>query len=319
MNDWPTSLIERIKGRQAILVAGLGCSRLVGRPGWAQLAEQLIEWLDSEDERERVRELLAAGRIATAITFLRAQLTDEVVTEVLADAYSSGARAEGAVAKDLGLIARIPWRGVIATGFDDLWEGLLNTDAESPVPAFLARDAQALARHRGRFLLRLCGTVAAPKTICLSPTDLRARVTPTGITDIVDELYERWSFVFLGFGPDDPDFRLVSQRLLGANIAGPEHFLILSRRAGLRGAAGDRRAGADRRSHRRHAGRGRARARRSLERGGRGGAPARGRFSNPGWRFGAAIPATRRRARCCAGPRRDCTTPRSGSVWSSCT
>src|SRR4051812_15865386 len=226
MNDWPTSLIERIKGRQAILVAGLGCSRLVGRPGWAQLAEQLIEWLDSEDERERVRELLAAGRIATAITFRRTQLTDEVVTEVLADAYSSGKRAEGAAAKDLGVIARIPWRGVIATGFDDLWEGLLNTDAESPVPAFLARDAQALARHRGRFLLRLCGTVAARETICLSPTDLRRRVTPTGITDVVDELYERWSFVFLGFGPDDPDFRLVSQRLLGANIAGPEHFLI---------------------------------------------------------------------------------------------
>jgi tetratricopeptide (TPR) repeat protein len=226
MNDWPTSLIERIKGRQAILVAGLGCSRLVGRAGWAQLAEQLIEWLESEDERERVRELLAAGRIATAITFLRARLADEVVIEVLKDAYPSGTRAEGAAAKNLGLIARIPWRGVIATGFDDLWEGLLNTDAESPVPAFLARDAQALGRHRGRFVLRLCGTVAAPETICLSPADLRRRVTPTGITDVVDELYERWSFVFLGFGPDDPDFRLVSQRLLGANIAGLEHFLL---------------------------------------------------------------------------------------------
>src|SRR3954454_21525890 len=137
MNDWPTSLIERIKGRQAILVAGLGCSRLVGRPGWAQLAEQLIEWVDSEDERERVRELLAAGRIATAITFLRSRLADEVVVEVLKEAYPPGARAEGAAVKDLSLIARIPWRGVIATVFDDLWEGLLNTDAESPVPAFL--------------------------------------------------------------------------------------------------------------------------------------------------------------------------------------
>lgn len=226
MNDWPTSLIERIKARQAILVVGLGCSRLVGRPGWAQLAEQLIEWLESEDERDRVRELLAAGRIATAITFMRARLADEVVVEVLKDAYPSGVRAEGAAAKDLGLIARIPWRGVIATGFDDLWEGLLNTDAESPVPAFLPSDAQSLARHRGRFLLRLCGSVATPDSICLSPADLRRRVTPTGITDVVDELYERWSFVFLGFGLDDPDFRLVSQRLLGANIAGLEHFLI---------------------------------------------------------------------------------------------
>ena len=226
MPDWPTSLIERIKARQAILVAGLGCSRLVGRPGWAELGERLVEWLDGDDERDRVRALLGAGRIATAITFLRSRLSDDVVVEVLKDAYPPGATADGAATKDLGLIARIPWRGVIATGFDDLWEGLLNADAESPVPTFLARDAQALGRHRGRFLLRLCGSVTAPESICLSPADLRRRVTPTGITDVVDELYERWSFVFLGFNLDDPDFRLVSQRLLGANIAGLEHFLI---------------------------------------------------------------------------------------------
>ena len=75
--------------------------------------------------------------------------------------------------------------------------------------------------------------MATPESICLSPADLRRRVTPTGITDVVDELYERWSFVFLGFGLDDPDFRLVSQRLLGANIAGLEHFLIYPGDAGF--------------------------------------------------------------------------------------
>ena len=248
MTDWPTSLIERIKARQAILVAGLGCSRLVGRPGWAELGERLVEWLDDEEERGRVRALLAAGRIATAITFLRARLADDVVVEVLRDAYppradagaaadvpdaSNAADPSAAAAKDLGVIARIPWRGVIATGFDDLWDRLLNTDAESPVPTFLARDAPALGQHRGRFLLRLCGSVAAPDSICLSPADLRRRVTPTGITDVVDELYERWSFVFLGFGLEDPDFKLVSQRLLGANIAGIEHFLIYPGEAGF--------------------------------------------------------------------------------------
>ncbi len=233
MTDWPTSLIERIKARQAILVAGLGCSRLVARPGWAELGERLVEWLDADDERERVRALLGAGRIATAITFLRSRLSDDVVAEVLKDAYPPGAVATGAAARDLALIARIPWRGVITTAFDDLWEGLLNTDADSPVPAFLARDAQALGRHRGRFLLRLAGSVTVPDSICLSPADLRRRVTPTGITDVLDELYERWSFVFLGFNLEDPDFRLVSQRLLGANIAGLEHFLIYPGESGF--------------------------------------------------------------------------------------
>ncbi len=123
MNDWPTSLIERIKARQAILVAGLGCSRLVGRPGWAQLAEQLIEWLEAEDERERGARADRRRADCHRDHVPAARLADEVVIEVLKDAYPSGtARRVGAVARDLGLIARILWRGVIATGFDDLWE-----------------------------------------------------------------------------------------------------------------------------------------------------------------------------------------------------
>ena len=237
LKDWPAPLVDRIKARQAILVAGLGCSRLVGRPGWDELGQRLVEWLDGEDDRARVRALLGAGRIATAITFLRARLSEEVVLEVLRDAYSPAAPEPDhrghELAKELAVIARIPWRGVIATGFDDLWQRLLNADGEDPVPTFLARDAPALDQHRGRFLLHLCGSLAAPESICLSPADLRRRVTPTGITEVVDELYERWSFVFLGFGLEDPDLKLVSQRLLGANIAQVEHFLIYTGEAGF--------------------------------------------------------------------------------------
>jgi hypothetical protein len=158
MTDWPTSLIERIKARQAILVAGLGCSRLVGRPGWAELGERLCEWLDRDDERERVRALLGAGRIATAITFLRSRLSDDVVVEVLKDAYPPGAPADGAGAKDLGLIARIPWRGVIATGFDDLWEGLLT-------PTWTVRSRRFSRATRRRWAatagVSCCGCAAA--------------------------------------------------------------------------------------------------------------------------------------------------------------
>jgi len=79
------------------MAAGLGCSRLVGRPGWAELGHELVEWLDADDERERVRALLAAGRIAAAITFLRSRLSEDVVVEVLKDAYSSSAPAAGAI------------------------------------------------------------------------------------------------------------------------------------------------------------------------------------------------------------------------------
>jgi tetratricopeptide (TPR) repeat protein len=229
MKDWPPSLIERIKGRQAVLVAGLGCSRLAGGPGWDDLATRLAAWLEGESERALVLALVKNGRLGAAIAFLRAKLSDDVVAEVLKDAFPPQAKASD----ELALIARIPWRAVITTGFDDLWSGLLIDDAGQSLPTFLARDAQALEKHRGRFLLQLCGSVAMPETLCLSPADLRRRVTPTGITDVVAHLHERWSFVLLGFGLPDPDLELVSRRLLGANRSSVEHFLIYPGDAGF--------------------------------------------------------------------------------------
>ena len=37
MVEIPDSLVERLKERQVVLVAGLGCSELAGAPGWNDL------------------------------------------------------------------------------------------------------------------------------------------------------------------------------------------------------------------------------------------------------------------------------------------
>ena len=37
MVEIPDSLVERLKERQVVLVAGLGCSELAGAPGWNEL------------------------------------------------------------------------------------------------------------------------------------------------------------------------------------------------------------------------------------------------------------------------------------------
>ena len=41
MVEIPDSLVERLKERQVVLVAGLGCSELAGAPGWNELSEAL--------------------------------------------------------------------------------------------------------------------------------------------------------------------------------------------------------------------------------------------------------------------------------------
>jgi tetratricopeptide (TPR) repeat protein len=229
MIEIPASLIERIKARQAVLVTGVGCAPLAGLPGWDDLAERVLEWIDGDADRAEVQALLASGRLAAAVSDLRSKMPDRAMAEAIKDAYPSGRPIPEIVAR----IARIPWRAVVTTAFDDLWDRALLADAANPTSVFVPRDAEAIEGHRGRFLLHLFGSAAAPDALCLSPEDLRARVTPTGVIEQLDELYRQRSFVFVGFRPGDPDFRLVTERLLGANVRHAEHFMLYAGEAGV--------------------------------------------------------------------------------------
>ena len=71
MVEIPDSLVERLKERQVILVAGLGCSELAGAPGWNDLTEALADRLVFSDARQVVARLTAAGRMTDAVAFIR--------------------------------------------------------------------------------------------------------------------------------------------------------------------------------------------------------------------------------------------------------
>lgn len=229
MIEIPSSLIERIKTRQTVLVTGMGCCELAGLPGWSDLVERLCNWLDDEGRKEEVRALVKAGRQPAATAYLRAKLTDEVVSEVVRDAFPAGKD----VPEALQILGKIPWRGVVTTTFDDLWDRALAGDDKNPTKAFLPRDIKDVESHRGRFLLHLFGSTAALDTVCLAPADLRRKVTPTGVGAFLDEVYRKRSFVFVGFQPGDSDLTMLSERLLGANTHEKEHFLLYPGRPGL--------------------------------------------------------------------------------------
>ena len=73
MVEIPDSLVERLKARQAVLVAGLGCSELAGAPGWRELAEVLAAgWCSPMPERWS--EALDVGTDGDAVAFMRDHL-----------------------------------------------------------------------------------------------------------------------------------------------------------------------------------------------------------------------------------------------------
>jgi tetratricopeptide (TPR) repeat protein len=221
----PPSLVERMRARQAVLVAGLGCSELAGAPEWDELILRLCDRVEDEQRRAELRTLVAAGRRAAAIAYLGTRLPRAVIAEVLTDAYP----AQQEVPETLTAIARIPWRGLISTSYDGVWAAALG-DGQGDVRVFTPDDAAALAEHRGRYLLNLGGTTAAPDSLCLgNPRKLAA----SGVAAALRAVAENRSLVLVGFRPGDPDLSLVTQALAETMAKGGPHFLFMPLAAGF--------------------------------------------------------------------------------------
>jgi golgin subfamily B member 1 len=217
MVEIPPSLLERLKVRQTVLVAGLRCSELAGAPGWDELARRLAGRLDDDARKPEVEALVDGGRRAAAIAYLAARVPREALLEVVTDAYPVRAAAPELIAK----ARRIPWRGVITTGFDDLWGA---PDGEDAAPRLARVDAPPLATNAAPFLLNLCGTTAAPETVSLGAAAHRARIGAATLASL-RELASRRSFVLVGFEPGDPDLALVARVL--AEAGGGPHVLFV--------------------------------------------------------------------------------------------
>ncbi len=224
MVEIPDSLVERLKERQVILVAGLGCSELAGAPGWNDLSEALAEKLVFSDARQVVARLTAAGRMTDAVAFIRDLVPHQLVEDELARAYPEGKSVPDAMTA----CVRFPWRAVVTTAFDDLWEQALNAadGGRRPPAVMTAADDPAQAQSSGPPLLHIAGRVSLPESLCLGPGDARVRLVPSPAMGWLAHMARRRSLVFVGFRPTDPDLVWLSS-WLSTRPSDVPHFLFL--------------------------------------------------------------------------------------------
>ena len=222
MHLLPESLVLRLKTRQAVLVTGLTCAELAGLPGWPALLERLAEWIEEEAAKREFLALLGSGQLATAAALLRDLVATDALSEVLVDTYP----AATPVPETIRAVASAPWRGIIATGYDGLWAKALAEQGEKPERLAFAASAASIEPGRGRFLLQLFGRPDLPDTLCLGPSEIAAKLVASGASQFLAGLYQKWSFVFLGFRPGDPDLAMLAGRLLGANASTVDHYLV---------------------------------------------------------------------------------------------
>jgi tetratricopeptide (TPR) repeat protein len=222
MQPLPEALIERLKGRQAILVSGLGCCELAELPSWPTLCERLVDWIESEGDKSAVRVLVEQRQLATALALLRALVPEEAIVEVVRDAYP----ATTSVPEEVRTIAKAPWRGIITTALDACWSSALADDPELADRIVVGAHAASLEAGRGRFLIQVSGRADVAGSLCLAPPDVKTKLIDTGAAAFIEGLHKKWSFVFVGFTPSDPDLALLAGRVLANSPSTMEHFFV---------------------------------------------------------------------------------------------
>jgi len=222
MHALPDALVQRLRNRQAVLVAGAGCSELAQLPGWAALGQSFLQWVTADADKAALSDLLQNRRMTSALALVRELFHDSTLGDVLADAYGRGVQVPAAISS----VAHAPWRGLIATTFDPLWATALADDPEIASRTAFAANASSLEHGHGRFLLQIFGRADVPASLCLAPAEIPAKIGATGAAAFVASLYHKWSFVFVGYRPDDPDLAMLVQRVLGATETRVPHFLL---------------------------------------------------------------------------------------------
>ena len=222
MPPLPEALLERLKNRQAVLVTGLGCSALAGLPGWIPLCERLADWITDDANKQAVLDLLRARQLASAVALCRELAPEDALLEVLRDAYPVGTQ----VPPVLEALAGAPWRGIITTAQDALWTSALKGVAELAERMVFAANASALDKGRGRFLIQIFGRADVPASLCLAPGEIGPKIVATGAASYLQALHKKWSFVFVGFAPGDPDLAMLAGRIFGTSPSTLEHFFV---------------------------------------------------------------------------------------------
>ena len=228
----PEFLVDRLRRRRCVLCAGLGIGRAAGLgfPTWSSLAGQMGDWLrveakpaDVEVPLNDLRRELAEGDLFTVIGYLSRRLGRDDCSARLRDSYP-GVPELPPLYQSLG---RLPFRGVVSTAYDTVIGRSFGVDEDDGPPVFTHMDGAAIRGHRGPFFLAAHGELSRPGTLILSRADLRRAVADPDYSGFCRELFGRYSLVFVGYDPGDPDFlALLDRHFGGAPRALLPHILL---------------------------------------------------------------------------------------------
>jgi hypothetical protein len=217
------AIVERLRTGRCVLCAGSrwqknGASNAGSYRG---LIGELSKSLPAAD-RSSVDEVLERRPLAAA-GFIRRRLGAEFVS-----ALKRVAQGGKELPEAVQIFGGLPFRAVVTTAYDDLFERAFTRDGNPPKVYTPADSAELRKDGRARFVFKALGDPQRAETVVFSAEDLQGALADGGYRLVAQDLYRSRSFLFVGFDGRDPDLGILLERVLsGARAGDVEHYAVL--------------------------------------------------------------------------------------------
>lgn len=202
----PAGLLEALRQDRCVIFIGAGLSAGAGMPDWKALVRQLSDamGLPRRDNGDVDHYLDLAQWFVE--NHGAAALSDIIAT------LFGGDRSRPTLAHYL--LMSLPVHVVITTNYDTLIERTLRALRRHPITIVEQKDVARTARSEGVCVVKFHGDAATGKGIVLSRDDYDAffRTRPA-MALLLEGLLLNQTFLFVGYGLKDPNFRQIYSRI----------------------------------------------------------------------------------------------------------
>lgn len=237
----PTELVDALRSKRCILLAGAGLSAQVTRsngdalPTWPQFLLELLEWAKARrisfwGNPDDIRDMITKGDLLAAAQELQERVEKAALGDFLHHVFRDPLVVPSAVHR---LLPRIPFRAILTTNYDSLIEGAYSIERGGRIPpVFTQEDLEfrpSPLRRSDFFIFKIHGDQDRPNTVVLGSHDYQNLLFRTpGYRQFLETLFSTHTVLFVGFGGTDSDLDNVLDRL--ASIYSrtlDNHFILL--------------------------------------------------------------------------------------------
>lgn len=218
-SEVPNELLKAIARGNCVAFVGSGPSLAAGFPSWPRLLKLIVKWCKAQGitlpNQSDIEHLIDTEKYLIAAQALRTKMGDDQYFRFLRETFD---KPTVPLPEFHQLLAQIPFGAAGTTNYETLVERAVSESKPGEaISVFSQTDYAQLGtalNSNDYFVLKAHGTIERPETIVLTDKDYATLIhNSSGYRTFLKALFLDRTVLFLGFGLNDPELRLLLEEL----------------------------------------------------------------------------------------------------------